>query len=38
MLGRGDLQSSKIIHGHKFSVSAKKKIEAAGGQAIIIGS
>lgn len=38
ILGRGELNSSKIIHGHKFSASAKKKIEAAGGQVIIIGS
>ncbi len=38
ILGQGDLKSSKIIHGHKFSVSAKKKIEAAGGQVIVIGS
>lgn len=38
ILGRGEIKSSKIIHGHKFSASARKKIEAAGGQVIIIGS
>jgi large subunit ribosomal protein L15 len=38
ILGRGDLKVPKIIHGHKFSASARKKIEAAGGQTIIIGS
>lgn len=38
ILGRGEINSPKIIHGHKFSASARKKIEAVGGQAIIIGS
>lgn len=38
ILGRGELKSPKIIHGHKFSASAKNKIEAAGGQVVIIGS
>jgi large subunit ribosomal protein L15 len=38
ILGRGELKAPKIIHGHKFSASARKKIEAAGGQAIIIGN
>ncbi|MCX7973776.1 MAG: 50S ribosomal protein L15 [Candidatus Aminicenantes bacterium] len=38
ILGRGEIKSPKIIHGHKFSASARGKIEAIGGQAIIIGS
>lgn len=38
ILGRGEINSPKIIHGHKFSASARKKIEAVGGQAIIIGN
>ncbi len=38
VLGRGDISSSKTIHAHKFSRSALKKIEKAGGKAILIGS
>ena len=38
VLGRGKLTSSKVVHAHKFSESAKKSIEAAGGQAVLIGS
>jgi large subunit ribosomal protein L15 len=38
ILGRGQLASSKIIHAHKFSQSAQKKIEEAGGKAILIGN
>lgn len=38
VLGRGDISSSKTIHAHKFSRSAVKKIEKAGGKAILIGS
>ena len=38
VLGRGDISSSKTIYAHKFSRSAQKKIEAAGGKAILIGS
>ena len=38
ILGRGDISSSKTIHAHKFSQSALKKIEKAGGKAILIGS
>jgi large subunit ribosomal protein L15 len=38
VLGRGKLTSSKVVHAHKFSESAKKLIEAAGGQAVLIGS
>jgi large subunit ribosomal protein L15 len=38
VLGRGDISSSKTIHAHKFSRSALKKINKAGGKAILIGS
>lgn len=38
ILGRGEISSSKKIHAHKFSQSARQKIEKAGGEAIIIGS
>ncbi len=38
VLGRGKLTSSKVVYAHKFSESAKKSIEAAGGQAVLIGS
>ena len=38
ILGRGTMASSKTIHAHKFSQSAKTKIEEAGGKALIIGS
>ncbi len=38
VLGGGDISSAKTIHAHKFSRSALKKIEKAGGKAILIGS
>ena len=38
VLGRGDISSSKTVHAHKFSRSAMKKIEKAGGKAVIIKS
>jgi len=38
ILGRGEISCSKKIHAHKFSQSARQKIEKAGGEAIIIGS
>ncbi len=38
ILGRGELGSPKEIHAHKFSQSAQRKIEKAGGKAVIIGS
>jgi len=38
ILGRGELSSPKEIHAHKFSQSAQRKIEKAGGKAVIIGS
>lgn len=37
ILGRGDISSPKIIHAHKFSQSAQKKIEEKGGKATLIG-
>ncbi len=36
VLGTGDLSDSIKIHAHKFSQSAKEKIEKAGGEAILI--
>jgi len=38
ILGNGDITSPKTIYAHKFSQSAKKKIEKAGGKAVLIGS
>jgi large subunit ribosomal protein L15 len=38
ILGRGKLSSAKTVHAHKFSESAQKKIEKAGGKAVLIGS
>lgn len=38
ILGGGSISSSRIIHAHKFSQSAQKKIEEAGGKAVVIGS
>jgi large subunit ribosomal protein L15 len=38
ILGNGDMTSPKTIYAHKFSQSAKKKIEKAGGKAVLIGS
>ncbi len=37
VLGRGDLASAKTVQAHEFSASAVKKIEAKGGQAVVIG-
>ncbi|MBM3293273.1 MAG: 50S ribosomal protein L15 [Candidatus Aminicenantes bacterium] len=37
VLGRGDVSGPKTVHAHKFSAAAAKKIEAAGGQAVVIG-
>ena len=37
ILGKGNISSPKNIYAHKFSRSAQKKIEEAGGKAIIIG-
>ncbi|MBD3414595.1 MAG: 50S ribosomal protein L15 [Candidatus Aminicenantes bacterium] len=38
ILGRGEIKSAKTVHAHKFSQSAKKQIEKAGGKAVTIGS
>jgi large subunit ribosomal protein L15 len=38
ILGDGEIDSAKTIHAHTFSASARKKIEDAGGKAILIGS
>ncbi len=38
VLGRGDISSSKTVHAHKFSRSALRKIEKAGGKAVLIKS
>lgn len=38
VLGQGKISSPKTIHAHKFSESARKKIEKAGGKASLIGS
>ncbi|MFB0565163.1 MAG: 50S ribosomal protein L15 [Candidatus Aminicenantaceae bacterium] len=38
ILGRGEISSARTIHAHKFSESARKKIEKAGGKTVIIGS
>jgi large subunit ribosomal protein L15 len=37
VLGRGELAGAKTIRAHEFSGSAVKKIEAKGGQAVVIG-
>jgi large subunit ribosomal protein L15 len=36
VLGRGELAKALTVQAHKFSASAVKKIEAAGGQAVVI--
>jgi large subunit ribosomal protein L15 len=38
ILGRGELQSARTIRAHAFSQTAVKKIEEAGGKAVVIGS
>lgn len=38
ILGHGDITEAKTVHAHKFSASAKEKIEKAGGKAVLIGS
>jgi len=38
ILGRGEISSSHKIHAHKFSQSARQKIEKAGGKVLVIGS
>src|SRR5690348_13702572 len=36
VLGRGDLSHALTVHAHHFSESAKQKIEAAGGRAVVV--
>ena len=36
VLGQGELKSAMTVRAHKFSESAKTKIEKAGGQAVVI--
>jgi len=38
ILGQGDMAAAKTVHAHRFSQSAQKKIEAAGGEIKVIGS
>jgi len=37
ILARGPWTQTKTVHAHRFSESARKKIEAAGGKAVLIG-
>lgn len=37
VLGRGELSAALTVHAHKFSESAKAKIEKSGGKAVVIG-
>ncbi|HPW65131.1 MAG TPA: 50S ribosomal protein L15, partial [Candidatus Omnitrophota bacterium] len=37
ILGTGDLKGAVTVKAHSFSASAKSKIEAKGGQAILLG-
>ena len=36
ILGQGEIKSAVTVHAHRFSESAKAKIEKAGGQAVLI--
>lgn len=36
ILGEGDLNKAVTVHAHKFSASAREKIEKAGGKCIVI--
>lgn len=38
ILGEGELQVSLTVHAHRFTKSAREKIEAAGGKAVEIGT
>jgi large subunit ribosomal protein L15 len=38
VLGRGTVSSARTVHAHKFSQSAQKKIENAGGKIVLIGT
>jgi large subunit ribosomal protein L15 len=37
VLNNGEIKTAVTVHAHKFSATAKAAIEAAGGQAILIG-
>ncbi len=37
VLGRGELKTRLTVHAHKFSDSARRAIEAAGGQVVVLG-
>ena len=37
VMGRGDISAAKTIYAHKFTRSAQKKIEDAGGKAVLLG-
>jgi len=36
ILGRGEIAEAKMVRAHQFSAAAVKKIEAAGGQAVVV--
>ena len=36
ILGRGEIAAAMTVHAHKFSASAKTKIEAAGGKTVVL--
>src|SRR5918998_354965 len=36
VLAKGDLNKALTVHAHKFSASAREKIEAAGGTAVVV--
>jgi len=36
ILGRGEIAEAKTVRAHRFSASAVRKIEAAGGRAVVI--
>jgi large subunit ribosomal protein L15 len=36
VLGRGELSKALTVHAHAFSASAREKIEAAGGTAVVV--
>jgi large subunit ribosomal protein L15 len=38
VLGTGELTAAVTVHAHKFSKSAREKIEKAGGKAIVLGA
>jgi large subunit ribosomal protein L15 len=37
ILGQGDLEKALTVHAHKFSTTAREKIEKAGGTCVVIG-